>query len=296
MRRLKIHHLTRYQYADEVTFLPHQLLLRPREGHDIRIEFSQLKMTPKATIKWHRDSYDNSVAIVTFEESGTVLDVLSEVIIQHYEEMPLDFIVADNAVHYPFTYDPIERVALSPYTLSVYPDDIPVLENWLKQFWQAGQQIETYALLDQLNRSIPKQFKYLVREDPGVQSPAETLTANQGSCRDFATLFIEASRYLGLAARFISGYSYGPSSADSGASTHAWSEVYLPGAGWIGFDSTSGEVTGTAHIPVAVHRHPEAVPPVSGSFHSEQKVTSTLTVDVQVTDVTANMVGKAGQS
>lgn len=286
MRRLKIHHLTRYEYQEAVNFLAHQLLLRPREGHDVRIEQSTLNITPNAVVKWHRDAYDNSVASVTFDESKvTTLEVMSEVIIQHYEEAPLDFIVAQTAVRFPFTYAPVERVALSPYTLSVYPDDLPAMQDWLNQFWQAGQQIETYSLLDRLNRGIPKQFEYIVREDPGVQSPAETLSSGKGSCRDFATLFIEACRYFGLAARFISGYSYGPTSADGGASTHAWSEIYLPGAGWIGFDSTSGEITGAAHIPVAVHHHPEAVPPISGSFNSKTPVASILTVDVKVLDV-----------
>jgi len=286
MRRLKIHHLTQYQYEHEVEFLSHQLLIRPREGHDIRIESAELRITPEATVKWHRDSYDNSVAIVNFAQPDNALVITSEMVIQHYEEMPLDFIVAETAVNFPFPYDPIERVTLSPYILSVYPDDAAQIRTWLQKFWQPGQLIETYVLLDTLNRSIPEQFEYIVREEPGVQSPQQTLSSNQGSCRDFATFFIEACRYLGLAARFISGYSYGPTTADGGAATHAWSEVYLPGSGWIGFDSTSGEIVGASHIPIAVHHHPEAVPPISGRFSGELEAPPILTVDVQVTDIT----------
>ncbi len=289
MRRLKITHLTQYDYPQKVQFLPHQLLLRPREGHDVRIEQSRLDISPDAVVKWHRDSYDNSVADVSWKKASKQLRIVSEVVIQHYEEAPLDFVVSPAAVQFPFTYDPAERVALLPYTLSVYPDDVPTLREWLQAFWQDGQRVETYALLDQLNRAIPKQFEYNVREEIGVQSPAETITKGRGSCRDFATLFIEVCRYLGLAVRFISGYSYGPATAGGGASTHAWSEIYLPAAGWIGFDSTSGEVTGANHIPVAVHRHPEAVPPVSGRFYTEKPLekAAVLTVDVQVVAVEA---------
>lgn len=288
MHRLKINHLTQYEYEQPVSFGPHQLLLRPREGHDIRIEHSALNITPEAVIKWHRDSYDNSVAMVTFQQPATTLRIISKVIIQHYDERPLDFIVATQAVNFPFTYDPAERVALLPYTLSMYPDDVPLMRSWLQQFWQAGQQVETYTLLDQINRFIPQRFKYKEREASGVQLPAETMRLAQGSCRDFATLFIETCRYFGLAARFVSGYCYGPATVGGGASTHAWSEVFLPGAGWIGFDSTSGEVTGSNHIPTAVHTHPVAIPPVSGSFGLNGKLATPpiLTVDVQVSDVT----------
>jgi len=117
-----------------------------------------------------------------------------------------------------------------------------------------------------------------------VQTPAETLACGSGSCRDFATLFIETCRYLGLPARFVSGYLHNPASRQHG-STHAWSEVYLPGAGWIGFDNTSGQITGVDHIATAVHRHPETIPPVAGSFSGEEEVTSTMAVQVEVSEV-----------
>lgn len=123
---------------------------------------------------------------------------------------------------------------------------------------------------------------YQVREAEGVQSPATTLASGSGSCRDFAALFIEACRYLGLAARFVSGYLHMPDDESGNASTHAWAEVYLPGPGWKGFDPTSGVVTGNQHIPVAVARHPEAVPPVSGSFIGPLGQAPSLKVAVRV--------------
>ena len=124
-----------------------------------------------------------------------------------------------------------------------------------------------------------------MREEPGVQSPAATLAQQRGSCRDVATLFIEACRYIGLAARFVSGYLQGSATNIGHGATHAWCEVYLPGAGWKGFDSTSGEVVGGHHIAVAVHRHPEAVPPVAGSFVGQLAHAPSMAVAVQVREL-----------
>jgi transglutaminase-like putative cysteine protease len=266
MRRLKIKHITTYEYAQAVTLLPHKLLLRPREGHYVRIESAELIISPAYQLQWQRDVYDNPVALATFLEPSNQLSISSCVVIQHYDNQPLDFLVADYAVLFPFQYDVAERIDLSPYLLMIFEQDRSLLGQWLHQFWYAGQVVETYLLLEWINKAIATGFTYQQREEPGVQTPAITLTKGTGSCRDFATLFIEACHYLGLAARFVSGYLYSPTlSFDQGA-THAWSEVYLPGAGWKGFDSTSGLLVGNHHITVAVSRHPESVPPVSGSF------------------------------
>jgi len=137
-------------------------------------------------------------------------------------------------------------------------------------------------LLDKMNRAVVDHFTYVKREEPGVQAPSETLAHHSGSCRDYAALFIEACRYLGLASRFVSGYLHAPATEAGNASTHAWAEVYLPGSGWKGFDPTIGEVTGARHIAVAVARHPESVPPVSGSFTGPNDTSPALSVDVRV--------------
>ena len=266
MRRLQIKHVTTYQYTETVTLLPHKLLLRPREGHDIRIESAELIIFPAHQLQWQRDVYDNAVAQATFLEPSSQLSIGSRVLIQHYDDQPLDFLVADYAVLYPFRYDAAEHVDLGPYLSAIFDQDRPLLSMWLQQFWYSGQVVETYLLLDWINKAIATGFTYQQREEPGVQTPATTLTKRAGSCRDFAILFIEACHYLGLAARFVSGYLYSPMLPQGQGATHAWSEVYLPGAGWKGFDSTSGQVAGNHHIAVAVSRHPESVPPVSGSF------------------------------
>jgi transglutaminase-like putative cysteine protease len=266
MRRLQIKHLTTYQYADSVNLLPHKLLLRPREGHDIRIESATLTITPTYKLQWQRDVYDNAVAQATFLEPCKQLSIDSRILIQHYDDQPLDFLVADYAVFFPFRYDAAENVDLGPYLSAIFNQDQAMVSNWLQQFWKAGQVVETYLLLEWINKAIATGFAYQQREEPGVQTPGTTLTKCSGSCRDFATLFIEACRCLGLAARFVSGYLYSPSLQQGQGATHAWSEVYLPGAGWKGFDSTSGQVVGNQHIPVAVSRHPESVSPITGSF------------------------------
>jgi transglutaminase-like putative cysteine protease len=282
MQRLGISHLTEYTYVSAVALGPHQLMLRPREGHDVRIESSKLDISPAATIKWHRDVFDNSVAVATFTDPADRLTIASEVAIEHYEEAPLDFRVADYAVNYPFLYTAEERVDLLPYQQLAYPNDHDPLRDWTEGLGSAPSPVETYALLDRMNRAIRGQLTYAVREEPGVQSPSQTLSERRGSCRDYAALFIEACRYLGLASRFVSGYLHAPSTEAGNAATHAWAEVYLPGPGWKGFDPTSGEVTGANHIAVAVARHPETVPPVSGTFTGPPGVTSTIRVDVRV--------------
>ena len=282
MRRLRISHLTEYRFADYVTLQPHQLLLRPREGPEVHIESSSLSISPEHSVKWHRDALDNSTAIVEFMASAQTLSISSEVIIQHYEENPLDFLVEDYAVNYPFQYDPRERAELQSFLQPVYLNDCDAIRRWFSQMGINRPAMQTYALLDQMCQNIVNFFTYAVREEPGVQSPAQTLVSGQGSCRDFAALFIEGCRSLGLASRFVSGYAHAPGSEQWSSTTHAWAEVYLPGAGWKGFDPTAGEVTGSRHIPVAVARHPEAVPPVAGSFVGLTGPPPELIVDVRV--------------
>jgi transglutaminase-like putative cysteine protease len=266
MRRYKILHRTYYNFSAAVRLEPHELRLRPREGHELHIESATLEITPPATLRWHRDVEDNSVAIATFDTPASQLLIESEVIIQQYNEAPLDFLVAGYAVDYPFAYRTEDRVVLSPYMNGAGHTPGDLLAGWLAGIWNPGEAIQTYAMLQRIGIHIQQTLSYQVREEPGVQSPAETLSRGTGSCRDFANLFMQAARHLGLASRFVSGYLYAEPSADNYGATHAWAEVFLPGAGWKGFDPTIGKIAGTDHIAVAVARLPESVPPVAGSF------------------------------
>jgi transglutaminase-like putative cysteine protease len=266
MQRYKIIHRTYYNYSKDVTLGPHTLLLRPREDHELRIESFMLKTTPPASLLWHRDVEDNSVAIATFDVPTNQLVIETEVIIQQYNEAPLDFMVADYAVHYPFAYKADDKILLSPYMALPEQEELNVLNSWIATFWQPSEKIQTYTLLQRLAAHIYQTLKYQVREEPGVQAARQTLSYGTGSCRDFAQLFIQTARCLGLASRFVSGYLHAPLMVDTIGSTHAWAEVYLPGAGWKGFDPTIGKIAGSDHIAAAVARLSEAVPPIAGSF------------------------------
>ena len=284
MRRLQIDHVTTYAFAAPVTLLPHTLRLRPREGQDIRIESAKLLLSPPCQMRWQRDVYGNSVAVASFAALADRLSISSHLVLRHYDEQPLDFLVADSAVRYPFQYDLAEQIDLGPYLLPVFPQDQALIGDWLRPLWQPGQVVETYLLLEWINKAIATGFNYLQREQPGVQTPRETLNKRSGSCRDTSALFIEACRWLGLAARFVSGYLHLPFPQGRGA-THAWAEVYLPGVGWKGFDATSGLVTGPDHIAVSVARHPESVPPVAGAFLAPRPHTPIMDVSVSVVEI-----------
>ena len=152
MRRIRIEHTTRYEYREPVEFLKHRLLLRPREGHDIRIESSRLEIKPAYTIRWHRDVYGNSVAAVEFTEKSAELVITSEVVVQHYEESPAKLVVAEEAERFPFHYDPMEQIDLMIYLLAAYPQDSAQIGRWLRGIWKPGGNIATSELLDSITR------------------------------------------------------------------------------------------------------------------------------------------------
>jgi len=281
MQRYKIIHRTYYNYTKEVLLGTHHLLLRPREDYELRIESFVLKCNPFSKIFWHRDIENNSVAVADFNQNTQQLIVETEVILQQYNESPLDFIVSDYAISYPFEYKEEDKILLAPYRVLPDKETRELLNNWIFNIWKNDEKIQTYTLLQNLSKYINSTLVYNVREEPGVQSVKETLALSSGSCRDFAFLFMEAVRCLGLAARFVSGYLYAPLMSDKVGSTHAWAEIYLPGVGWKGFDPTIGDIVGKDHIPVAVSRLPESIPPISGTYAGNSK--SSLDVGVWVT-------------
>lgn len=281
MQRYKIIHRTYYNYTSPVNLGPHSLRLRPREDHELRIESLELKISPQADVLWHRDAEGNSVAIASFSQPTRQLAIESELIIQQHLEDPLDFQVSDYAVDYPFSYQRDDLVLLAPYMAVADSDAGQELDRWIGGVWNPGELIQTYSLLQRLTTAICSAMNYRVREESGVQTASTTLAGGTGSCRDFALLLMAAARQLGLAARFVTGYLHAPLSAAAGA-THAWAEIYLPGAGWKGFDPTTGTIVGADHIPVAVARLPVSVPPVAGSFRGNAN--STLEVGVWVSE------------
>ncbi|MDD2905130.1 MAG: transglutaminase family protein [Sulfurimonas sp.] len=283
MPRYKIIHRTYYNYSDFVQLGRHSLRLRPRENYELHVNSFTLKIVPQAKLFWHRDVEGNSVAIANFEANTQQLFIESEVILEQFNESPLNFLVADYALSYPFVYEAEERFLLSAYMLLPQETTRTLLNEWIFNVYKSNEPVQTYTLLQNLTAHIYKTLRYQAREEEGVQSVEETLSLGSGSCRDFALLLMEAVKCLGLAARFVSGYLYAPLMASEVGSTHAWAEVYIPGAGWRGFDPTIGNIVGRDHIPVAVSRLPESVPPISGTFAGV--ATSTLDVGVWVSQI-----------
>lgn len=266
MSRYHILHRTYYNFPAEVRIEPHTLRLRPREDHALRIESSSLTIVPPAILRWYRDAEDNCVAVATFDTSAQQLQIESEVVVRRIDAAARGFPGDANALDDPCVYPPADQAVLAPYMDSPWGSDAGALADWAAAVRPPGERIRVYALLERLNLMIRERFTYGAREAPGVQTAAETLGLGKGSCRDFACLFMETARHLGLAARFVSGYlQVPPSAADFGA-THAWAEVYLPGAGWTGFDPTLGGLAGAQHIAVAVARLPDTVPPIAGAY------------------------------
>lgn len=280
MKRIRLIHHTTYHYAQPVRFGPHRVMMRPREGHDVRIVAARVVIEPTATVRWLRDIEDNSVAILTFAEPAQWLRILGEADIDLRKDNPIECLIDPNARSFPFQYDPDEQVELVPYRLPSYPYDGPALHDWLRTLYCPGQLVDTFELLHRLNTHIYQSLRYASRDAPGVQLPHETLARGSGSCRDFAVLMMEAARYWGFGARFVTGYIQ-MAEGQHGA-THAWTEIYLPGAGWRGFDPTNNKLAGSEHISVAVAREQEKAMPLSGTWEGPAGAFQRLEVSVQV--------------
>lgn len=280
MQRQRIIHETIYNYSSPVEFGTHQALMRPREGHDLRIIRARVEIEPDASVRWLRDIEGNSVAILTFSEPASRLRLLSEIDVDVCDDKPLVCLIDPTARNFPFQYSPDEQVDLIPYRLPSYPYDGPSLHAWLRDLYQPGQLSDTFELLCRLNTHIYESLRYIPRDTPGVQLPHETLSLGSGSCRDYAVLMMEAARHWGFGARFVTGYIQ--LEAGQHGATHAWTEVYLPGAGWQGFDPTNNKLVGAEHISVAVSRVQEKAAPLSGTWSGPSGAFQSLHVSVQV--------------
>jgi transglutaminase-like putative cysteine protease len=283
--KLKIHHKTTYHFNQSVHLWPHRLMLRPRESRELRLIFHKVTATPDALVTWALDVFGNAVATASFQ---TMSDRL---IIDSVAEVELDsvawpvFDIAGSAISYPFRYSDAEWTDLGALATLQYPDPRGQLRHWAQAFVR-GNPTDTLSLLKDLSAGVSESIRYQSREDEGTQSPTQTLDRGWGSCRDFAVLFAEAVRTLAFGARIVSGYLYNPdqSSAGSigGGSTHAWAEVYVPGAGWISFDPTNRSIGSFNLIPVAVARDIWQATPVMGSFVGMTNAFSGMSVEVVV--------------
>ena len=311
---LEVEHVTTYRYRTPVEFAAHRVMFRPRAGHDIRVLSATLEVSPHSKQYWIQDVFSNSVAVVTPQVPADVLELHARFVIEHFGVKNLELPVAAEAECFPFQYADEDRVDLANFLPQQYPEDAQLLRDWVSQFLPRRGTIHTRDILANLNEAIRSDFKYQSREAMGTQRPAETLTLKGGTCRDLALLMIETVRGLGLAARFVSGYLYDKTldtteppalrttglqqgvrqveSLDEGpvmgaGATHAWLNVYLPGAGWVPYDPTNRLVGGTDLIRVAFTRKPEQAAPVSGSYFGAAQDFIGMAVGVSVRRVEA---------
>lgn len=245
------------------------MMLRPRDSHDQRLIETELYCSPVASITWSHDVFGNSIATAAFDQPASILSVKSRLVIGQYAPDWPVFAIAFFALNFPFSYSPDERADLGALLAPQYEDPTGALKKWSQGFVM-NKRTDTLSLLKDLNSGVSSAIQYQSRDDERTQGPLETLARGWGTCRDYAVLFAEAARALGFGARIASGYLYDPGAQLQGTrglgSTHAWTEIYLPGAGWISFDPTNGAVGDGHLIRVAVGRNIAQVSPVSGSF------------------------------
>jgi len=285
MKLLTVRHATTYRYSAPVTFGQHRLMLRPRDSHDLRLVGAELALAPGGKLRWVHDVFGNSVALVDFEAPAAELSIVSTLAIERYALARLDFPIAPEAESYPFMHSADDRSDLGRLRERHYPDARGVVEEWARQFILETP-TNTFNLLATMNAAIRGSFEYRARDAEGTQAPLETIEQKSGTCRDYALLFIEAARALGFGARFVTGYLYDPAldggeAVQGAGATHAWAEIYLPGAGWVEFDPTNGLIAGENLIRVAVTRDPAQAVPIGGTFSGEAEYLG-MEVDVTV--------------
>ena len=290
MQRLVVDHRTTYHYKEPVSFGEHRMMFRPRDSHDLRLLDAKLTIQPQAQVRWIYDVFSNSVAIASFETPSDQLNFESVIVIDRYPLATMNIEIEEFARTIPFSYTAREVPDLGRTIERHTPDPDRLVTEWTRQFLsQNSATTDTEEFLTSITAAIQSGFDYQVRHEPGVQTPVETLESASGSCRDYALLMMEAVRSVGIAARFVSGYLYDPaidgrqSDVVGAGATHAWVQVYLPGAGWIEFDPTNGSYGGHNLVPIAVAREPSQAMPVSGTFSGDADSLEKLEVEVHVT-------------
>jgi uncharacterized protein (DUF2126 family)/transglutaminase-like putative cysteine protease len=272
--QVALHHKTEYHYDRPVTLLPQVIRLRPAPHCRTVIHSYSLKVQPaKQYLNWQQDPYSNYLARIVFPEATRDFVVEVDLVAQMVAINPFDFFIEEGATHYPFRYEANLSVELHPY-LEI-KEAGPQLVELVGQMRR--DKVPMNDFLVELNRRLHREIRYIIRMEPGVQICEESLAKRSGSCRDSAWLMVQLLRHLGLAARFVSGYLIqltadqpaldGPSGPQRDfTDLHAWAEVFLPGAGWIGLDPTSGLLAGEGHIPLACTADPQNAAPISGSY------------------------------
>ncbi|KQV64609.1 transglutaminase family protein [Rhizobium sp. Root1220] len=283
-----VRHITHYTYKRRVTFGQHRVLFRPRDSFDQRLLDATMTIEPApAQVRWIHDVFGNCIALVDMNGPSDHLRFETNIRVDHTPEVPVHFEIDSDALTYPFSYDEEEIPDLACTITRYYDDPAGEVAQWAQQFVGSGVSDRTGHVLMTLCFAIHQSFVYSRRLERGTQTPIETLRRRQGTCRDFALLMMEAARSLGFAARFVTGYVYvrdrDGSRTLGGGSTHAWCQLYLPGAGWVEFDPTNGIVGNRDLIRVGVARDPRQAIPLWGSYDGEAEDFDDMVVQVNVT-------------
>lgn len=286
MTVFSVHHTTTYRYKNPVRPGLHQLMFRPRDSFDQRLLGCHLEVAPTpAEVRWIHDAFGNCVTLVDFAEKTTLLRFETFIRLDHTPENAPDFRIEEYARNHPFCYEEEELPDLALYIRRQHAQDAGV-EQWLDKFVVRGTSRPTGQLLMTLNEAIAESFSYKRRTSRGTQTACETIERQEGTCRDFAFLMMEAARSLGFAARFVTGYVYVPDRDGparlGGGSTHAWCQIYVPGSGWVEFDPTNGIVGNRDLIRVGVARTPRQAVPLYGSYWGDPDQELGMDVTVQV--------------
>ncbi|MDR3402637.1 MAG: transglutaminase family protein [Chthoniobacter sp.] len=275
--KVGIHYQTQYAYEEPVSFSPHLFRLFPKSDRYLAVRQLAFQTNLDATVNYRRDLFDNEIASCFYPEKSAMLQTGLQIELELTPRNAFGFLLESHALDLPFTYTARERHALSPYLQS---GPAPVLP-----FWQPPTQPQpTIEALVALNSALHDHLAYERRDEGAAYTPEETLRLGRGACRDFAVLLAEVARGLGLAARLASGYlcEFGDGEKRAEGALHAWTEIYLPGAGWVGFDPTNGYLCNHHHITAAVGFTPEDISPILGRYFHPTPVAGNMTASLQI--------------
>lgn len=295
--RFLLRHSTTYSYANPVTLGRHRLMLRPRDSHEMKLHEATLAISPlPSNIVWQYDVFGNSIAYVDFACQTTELVIESTLDVERFAFMQPEAMLMDHARNLPLAYSADEIRDLAGLQERHVQDSEHAVDLWAKSFLALPEGTsgtrETLPLIREIASAIKNNFVYIPRDIYGTLSPLETLHSASGTCRDFAFFMMEAMRSLGLAARFVSGYIYdaaqdpGSTAAGviGGGATHAWVQIYLPGAGWTHVDPTNALSSDIELIPVAIVRDPHQASPISGTIEAAPGDPLGMTVNISITN------------
>jgi transglutaminase-like putative cysteine protease len=274
--KLRIQYATKYRYTEAVSFSPHIFRLLPKADLHLKVERFDFSTNAGADVQQRRDLFDNIVAHCFYPGTAQALWARLEMVLRVEERNPFHFLLAPHATELPFAYQPREAAVLAPYLQrQSHPVEFP--------FWKL-ERGATIARLLELNAALQEHLRYERREEGAAWTPAETLAAGRGACRDFAVLLAETLRGVGIAARLASGYLWetGEGRRVAEGALHAWTEAYLPGAGWVGIDPANGIFCNHLHITAATGLTPEDIAPITGRYFSERPVESSMSASLQL--------------